>query len=257
MRMFRFPKLRLLGSQRLMPNVRLKSTAPENKLLNQIKARILASGPITVANYMSEVLTNPIGGYYMNQDVFGEKGDFTTSPEISQMFGELIGIWLINEWSKIGRPKPLQIAELGPGRGTLMSDILRVFSRFQLTGSDISVSLVEVSPHLSKVQQEKLCGKQTQGNELGSEAAHFNEAESLYGSTVRWYHQLADLPSCFTLYVAHEFFDALPINKLVKTKEGWREVLIDLDPANSGLRYVLSRGRTPACLYRRVYQFYV
>ena len=165
---------------------------------------------------------------------------------------QLIGIWLINEWSKIGRPKPLQIAELGPGRGTLMSDILRVFSRFQLTGSDVSVSLVEVSPHLSQVQQKNLCGKVNQGSELGTELAHYNEAESLYGPTVRWYQQLNDLPNCFTLFVAHEFFDALPINKLIKVKEGWREVLIDLDPAGDGLRYVLSRDRTPACLYRQV-----
>lgn len=249
--MFRFSRISLIGPQRMISSVRLNSTTVENKLIKQIRARILASGPITVANYMSEVLTNPAGGYYMNRDVFGEKGDFITSPEISQMFGEMIGIWLINEWSKIGRPKPLQIAELGPGRGTLMSDILRVFSRFQLTGADVSVSLVEVSPHLSKVQQEKLCGEADQGSESGTDAAHFREAQSLHGSTVRWYSQLTDLPSCFTLYIAHEFFDALPINKLIKMKEGWREVLVDLDPATSELRYVLSRDRTPACLYRR------
>nr|SVE74196.1 EOG090X06OK [Daphnia barbata] len=219
-------------------------------LLRQIEARILAGGPITVADYMKEVLTNPTAGYYMNRDVFGQKGDFITSPEVSQMFGELIAVWLVNEWNKCGRPKPFQLVELGPGRGTLTSDILRVFSKFKIAHSDFAVSLVEVSPYLSKVQEKQLCTIQTKAaSELSEDSQHYKEARSLYGPPVRWYSHITDLPRTFTLFVAHEFFDALPIHKLVKVDGGWREVLIDLNRENVTLRYVLSRDRTPACLY--------
>nr|SVE93631.1 EOG090X06OK [Scapholeberis mucronata] len=201
---------------------------------------------------MKEVLTNPVAGYYMNRDVFGQKGDFVTSPEISQMFGELIAVWLINEWAKCGKPKPFQIAELGPGRGTLMSDILRVFSKFKVTESELSISLVEVSPFLTKVQEENLCGKRDTGDKpLPNDSAFCRESISVYGPPVRWYNNISDLPNIFTLFLAHEFFDALPVHKLVKTEQGWREVLIDLSPADFSLRYVLSRDRTPASLYCR------
>nr|SVE75138.1 EOG090X06OK [Daphnia dolichocephala] len=222
-----------------------------NMLLRQIQARMLAGGPITVADYMKEVLTNPTAGYYMNRDVFGQKGDFITSPEVSQMFGELIAVWLVNEWTKCGRPKPFQVVELGPGRGTLMSDILRVFSKFKIAESDFAVSLVEVSPYLSKVQEKQLCTTQTEeAAKLPEDSQHYKQARSLYGSPVRWYNHITDLPRTFTLFLAHEFFDALPIHKLVKVDQGWREVLIDLNREHFTLRYVLSRDRTPACLYR-------
>ncbi|XP_057375272.1 protein arginine methyltransferase NDUFAF7 homolog, mitochondrial-like [Daphnia carinata] len=222
-----------------------------NTLLKQIEARILAAGPITVADYMKEVLTNPTAGYYMNRDVFGQTGDFITSPEISQMFGELIAVWLVNEWTKCGRPKPFQIAELGPGRGTLMADILRVFSKFKIAGSDFSVSLVEVSPYLGQVQEKQLCPSQMQeAPELPQGSQHYKQSISLYGSQVRWYNHISDLPRTFTLFLAHEFFDALPIHKLVKVDQSWREVLIDLNREDLTLRYVISRDRTPACLYR-------
>lgn len=92
----------------------------------QIAQRIKLSGAISVADYMKEVLTNPMAGYYMNRDVFGAAGDFITSPEISQIFGDILGVWLISEWEKLSMPRPLQIVEFGPGRGTLLSDIMKV-----------------------------------------------------------------------------------------------------------------------------------
>ena len=106
-----------------------------------------------MSQYMKEVLTNPASGYYMKKDVFGAKGDFTTSPEISQMFGESIGVWLLNEWAKMGRPRPLQLVELGPGRGTLMQDILRTICKISPElMRDVSVRLVEVSGLMRKLQ---------------------------------------------------------------------------------------------------------
>lgn len=137
-----------------------------------------------------------------------------------------------------------------------MHDILRVFSKLRVAeAADLSVSLVEVSPHLSNVQEMKLCRALLNDEAKGSvpsDANHYKEAPSVFGTTVRWYRHLSDTPKSFTLYLAHEFFDALPVHKLVKKENEWREVLIDLDTSRSGLRYVLSRSRTPACLFPKV-----
>ncbi len=169
---------------------------------------------------------------------------------------QLIAIWLINEWTKCGKPTPFQIVELGPGRGTLMSDVLRVFSKFKIAETYFSVSLIEVSPYLSQIQEKCLCKTQDEKiSELPKESQHYKESKSLYGSPVQWYNHISDLPRTFTLFLAHEFFDALPIHKLVKVDQGWREVLIDLNREDSTLRYVLSRDRTPASLYCRVWYF--
>ncbi|XP_013781570.1 protein arginine methyltransferase NDUFAF7, mitochondrial-like [Limulus polyphemus] len=236
----------------------------ETKLLHHLRARISATGPVTVAEYMKEVLTNPMSGYYMHRDVIGSSGDFITSPEISQMFGELIAIWFLNEWTKVGKPKPLYVVELGPGRGTLSDDMLRVFSQFSDSREVVSLHLVEVSPHLSQLQELKLCGTVSVVKDVleaedrqrhlhlhtGPESEeHFYKYNiTKHGVPVSWYRHLEDVPRGFSCFIAHEFFDALPIHKFQKTPEGWREVLIDTDDTKGPhhLRYVLSRGPTPA-----------
>ncbi len=116
-------------------------------------------GPITVAEYMQEVLTHPEWGYYMHRDVFGEKGDFITSPEVSQVFGELMGAWAVWQWEQMGKPREVRLVELGPGRGTLMADLLNGTSVFPEFMEAVTVQLVEVSPKNRKTQREKLrCG---------------------------------------------------------------------------------------------------
>ena len=121
-----------------------------------IKAMIQDSGPISVERYMELALADHEHGYYMNRDPFGAAGDFTTAPEISQMFGELLGLWAAEAWLAMGRPNPVRLIELGPGRGTLMSDALRAARIVPDFRSAIDVTLVETSPKLAEIQHDTL-----------------------------------------------------------------------------------------------------
>ncbi|XP_022095642.1 protein arginine methyltransferase NDUFAF7, mitochondrial-like [Acanthaster planci] len=239
--------------------------------VKHLRRCIQTTGPLTVAEYMREVLTNPVTGYYMNKDVFGTKGDFITSPEISQMFGELIALWVIHEWTQSGWKTPLQVVELGPGRGTLADDMLRVFKQFQqVIGNSLSLHLVEVSPKMSQLQEEKLTGQQQSTTDPGQPAVSqdslarrdegglgeeksppsaYKTSISKTGVPVAWYRSLKDVPKGPTCFIAHEFFDALPVHKFQRTQKGWREVLVDVDNNDAGahhLRFVLSPAPTPA-----------
>ncbi|BFF90300.1 protein arginine methyltransferase NDUFAF7 homolog mitochondrial [Drosophila madeirensis] len=224
--------------------------AGNGSLAKQLRAKILATGPITVAEYMREVLTNPQAGYYMNRDVFGREGDFITSPEISQIFGELVGIWLVTEWRKMGSPSPFQLVELGPGRGTLARDVLKILSKFKL-GAEFSMHMVEISPYLSKAQAQRFCYTH---NTLPEDAQlpHYQVGTTATGTKAYWHRRLEDVPEGFSLVLAHEYFDALPVHKLQLDNGQWQEVLIDVAPESEpDFRYVLSKSQTPVS---RVFQ---
>ena len=196
-------------------------------LLDHLKRRITLDGPISVADYMADCLGHPDHGYYMTRDPFGEAGDFITAPEVSQMFGELIGLWLVECWKQRNSPKAVTLVELGPGRGTLMSDILRAAKMAPAFLKAVDIHLVETSPALRRHQEKALAGHK-----------------------VTWHDDLSSVPERGALYaVANELFDALPIHQLVRTESGWRERMIGLDPENGGLAWGLSPG-TPGLIAR-------
>ncbi|KAM4528675.1 protein arginine methyltransferase NDUFAF7, mitochondrial isoform 2-T2 [Fundulus diaphanus] len=221
---------------------------PQPSMLKHLSSKIRATGPISVSEYMREVLTNPVTGYYVRRNMLGADGDFITSPEISQVFGELFGVWVVSEWMGAGRPKRLQLVELGPGKGSLAADILRVFTQLRsvVGGASVSVHLVEVSPTLSRVQAQTLTGNRSQ--EASSEDDPvYRRGETAAGFPVSWYRRLEDVPAAFSIFVAHEFFDALPVHKFQRTEKGWREVLVDIDPADPDrLRFVVAPTPTLA-----------
>lgn len=172
---------------------------------------IAAQGPISVAQFMTVALLDPKEGYYATRDPFGPSrnnkgGDFTTAPEISQMFGEMIGLWLVQAWADQGCPKNPRLVELGPGRGTLMADILRTAKVAPEFLMDLDVVLIEASPVLQEMQADKLRG---------------------LGADVSWQAQFDDSLADRPLFlVANEFFDALPIRQYVRTERGWCERMI-------------------------------
>ncbi len=163
--------------------------------------RITRSGPITIADYMTDCLLHPDHGYYTNRDPFGQAGDFITAPEISQMFGELIGLAIAQARMDRGAPEDAILVELGPGRGTLMRDALRAMAK--VPGFAMQPWLIEASPMLRKVQ-----------------------ADTLAAYDVHWADSLADLPDGPIFVVANEFFDALPIRQFLRDGTGWRERLV-------------------------------
>ncbi|XP_063757961.1 LOW QUALITY PROTEIN: protein arginine methyltransferase NDUFAF7, mitochondrial [Eleginops maclovinus] len=237
-----------VAQSRLLCSPPAGESKPSPSMLQHLTFKIKATGPITVAEYMREVLTNPVTGYYVRNNMLGPDGDFITSPEISQIFGELLGVWIVSEWMGAGRPKHLQLVELGPGKGSLASDILRVFSQLKsvLDGASVSLHLVEVSPALSRVQAQTLTG----GNSVEASSEDepvYRRGETSAGLPVFWYRRLEDVPAGFSIFIAHEFFDALPIHKFQRTQKGWREIMVDIDPEKQNrLRFVVYPSPTPA-----------
>ncbi|XP_011298325.1 NADH dehydrogenase [ubiquinone] complex I, assembly factor 7 homolog isoform X2 [Fopius arisanus] len=214
----------------------------KSHMFKYLHSKMKACGPITVAEYMKEALTHPTEGYYMKRDVFGSQGDFITSPEISQLFGEMIGVWVLSEWRKFSND-PLQLVELGPGRGTLSKDILKVFKQFAV-GNKISIHLVEVSPALSAIQATNLCVSSKE-IEMNGCLKHYREGTTQEGNRVFWYNSVHDVPRKFSVFIAHEFFDALPIHKFHNSGY-WSEIFIDIDPTGQKFRYVTSKSPTLA-----------
>lgn len=189
-----------------------------------IREMIMAEGPMRLDRYMGLCLGHPRHGYYMARQPFGEQGDFVTAPEISQVFGELLGVWLMSTWVMLGRPSPFNLVELGPGRGTLMADILRAARSMPEFLDAARVHLVETSARLREMQRHTIIGEPT------------------------WHASLDTVPEGPLLLVANEFFDAIPIRQLECRDGRWRERVIGID--NDALRIGLGapfaeQGRPP------------
>jgi NADH dehydrogenase [ubiquinone] 1 alpha subcomplex assembly factor 7 len=176
------------------------------ELVHKIAKRIRDEGPLTLAAYMAMALHDPADGYYATCNPIGAAGDFTTAPEISQIFGELIGLWCVDLWQQMGRPDPLILAELGPGRGVLMSDLLRAAGAVPDFRSALRLHLVEASPTLRVEQEHRL-----------------SRARPV------WVKGVDELPDGAMLLIANEFLDALPVRQFVRGATHWRERMVTLD----------------------------
>ena len=180
--------------------------APPTGLETRLARMIAECGPISIDAYMAHALYDPQAGYYATQQPLGSRGDFTTSPEISQIFGELIGLWVAQSWLDIGSPSHFHLIELGPGRGTLMADMLRVCQRVPGFMAALHLHLIETNPPLKEAQRAA----------LGVIPAH-------------WHNTLNDVPDGDTFIIANEFLDCLPVRQYVRGEQGWHEKLVGLD----------------------------
>ncbi|MGX6647314.1 class I SAM-dependent methyltransferase [Maricaulaceae bacterium MS644] len=199
---------------------------PLAMLAARLRERIAAEGPLSVAAFMGEALFDPIAGFYATKDPLSAASDFITAPEISQMFGELLGLWTAEVWGQMGAPAPVQLIELGPGTGRMMSDMLRAGRAMPGFLEACDVTLVEASPALKMVQGETL---------------------SRAPVPVRWARQLEQAAKGPCVIVSNEFLDCLPIRQGVRLDGRWRERVVGLDPKDParfafGLGSVLSEA---------------
>jgi NADH dehydrogenase [ubiquinone] 1 alpha subcomplex assembly factor 7 len=177
----------------------------DGSLPERLARAITMAGPIPLSQYIAAANAE----YYGSRDPLGSAGDFTTAPEISQMFGELIGLWMATVWTQMGSPETIHIVELGPGRGTLMNDALRAVQMIPAFRDALAVHLVEISPVLKTAQAQSL---------------------EHWGIGVSWHATLEEVPKGPAIIIANEFFDALPINQAVKARYGWHERQIEIGP---------------------------
>jgi NADH dehydrogenase [ubiquinone] 1 alpha subcomplex assembly factor 7 len=176
-------------------------------LLSEIKQMIRSSGPMPVWRYMELCLMHPEHGYYVSRDPLGREGDFTTAPEVSQMFGELLGLWAASVWKTMGSPSPLRLIELGPGRGTMMADALRALRVLPPLYQTLNVHLVEINPLLRDKQKAALSGVRS----------------------IAWHDNIDEVPEGPCVILANEYFDVLPIHQVVRRETGWHERVVELD----------------------------
>jgi NADH dehydrogenase [ubiquinone] 1 alpha subcomplex assembly factor 7 len=193
-------------------------------LERQIRRRIEIAGPMAVAQYMELCLTHPKHGYYASHDPLGAAGDFITAPEISQMFGELLGLWTAAAWRAIGSPAKLHLVELGPGRGTMMLDALRAAKVMPDFRAAISLHMVEISPALERLQRQALAAE----------------------VPATWHRSIGEVPEGPLIVLANEFFDALPVHQAVMCADGWHERVIKIGEDD---KLVFSIARDPMPLF--------
>jgi NADH dehydrogenase [ubiquinone] 1 alpha subcomplex assembly factor 7 len=193
---------------RVVPPGRRAAVTPLARLIND---EILKSGPIPVSRFMELALGHPDYGYYRNRAPLGAEGDFITAPEVSQMFGEIIGLWAVVVWEALGTPDPFTLAELGPGRGTLMTDALRATNIRPGFAEAAQLHLVETGPQLRAHQARVL--------------ADFNPT---------FHDTVTGLPTGPMIVIANEFFDALPVRQWVRAATGWAERHVDIRPDSDG-----------------------
>jgi NADH dehydrogenase [ubiquinone] 1 alpha subcomplex assembly factor 7 len=191
-----------------------------SKLAELLARRIRIAGPMTVAEYMAEALGHPEHGYYKQGDPFGLEGDFITAPEISQMFGELLGAWCAAVWETMGRPAPVRLVELGPGRGTLMADALRGTRKVAGFQAAVDLHMVETSPYLRGRQADAL-------------------QQAALTITPSWHDAFEEVPGGPLLLVTNELFDALPIHQFEFHGGRWLERIVDVDGSGHGLVFAL------------------
>jgi NADH dehydrogenase [ubiquinone] 1 alpha subcomplex assembly factor 7 len=193
-----------------------------SSLEDRLRRLILDHGPISIARYMALAMGHPTGGYYPRRDPLGAAGDFVNAPEVSQLFGELIGLALLQHWLELGSPERVVLVELGPGRGTLMADAVRAMRTVPLSLQAISIHLVETSPVLRERQ-----------------------AAALAGLPVHWHDELAGVPADRpVLLVANEFLDALPVRQFVRRSGRWHERMVAVDDTGE-LRFAVAPRATP------------
>jgi SAM-dependent MidA family methyltransferase len=178
----------------------------DTPLAAKLMARIVTDGPLSIPDYLAACLLDAEHGYYHTQHVLGRAGDFITAPEISQVFGEVLGAWCIVVWEQMGRPVPVRLIELGPGRGTLMLDVLRVARRVPAFAAACDVHLVELSPRLIDVQRR-----------------------TLTGHSVSWTGEMSAIPRGCRIILANEFLDALPVRQTSPDQRHERVVVLDTD----------------------------
>lgn len=183
---------------------------------SNIRNIIKTAGYITVDNMMREVLSASSESYYKSTKNIGEKGDFITAPEVSQLFGETLGIWLTLEWQKLGSPQNFSILELGPGQGVLMRDLLRVAKLTSDLYHNSKIYLYDINPFFIQKQKENL---------------------SQADKEIKWITKISDIPEIPTIVIANEFFDALPIKQFIKIKDLWYESILKINPVDSRIKY--------------------
>ena len=194
----------------------------------ELRRRIAAGGPMPVAAYMELCLTDPERGYYATRDPLGAAGDFITAPEISQMFGELVGLWAATLWRKMGSPAAINLVELGPGRGTMMVDALRAAKVMAEFRAALAVHMVEIGPALERLQRQAL---------------------ALSDVPIAWHRSIDEVPEGPLIVLANEFFDALPVQQAVMCADGWHERVIEIG-ADDELQFGV--GREPMPLFDKL-----